>query len=361
MYSDKRKTEISFINILLCLLVIFIHVSSEPVTVLDKTGLEYMLVVIPWKLSSFAVQGFVFLSGLKLFVSGADKINYSKYYLSKIKNIIIPYILWVMIYYVYFMRRGYFGFSISQLAENILLGNLVSHFYFIVVIVQFYLLAPLWIKLVKKTSPVITVIMALMVTVIFGKYFTHTVSVLGNGYVFRYNDRIFTTYLFYWIAGCFAGLYYEDFKGLIMGNRGYIAVMFIITAVINAVFSYMNLSGIRQIYFLEDMHTLYCTMSILFVFVLGLMYKEKADKTKKVLSVVDRSTFGIYLCHILIINIINELIPLFGITSISGRYIVRIAVTYTLAIGLCTAFRILQDSFLTKTRLWGKDNENSYN
>jgi len=203
--------------------------------------------------------------------------------------------------------------------------------------------------------------MALMVTVIFGKYFTHTVSVLGNGYVFRYNDRIFTTYLFYWIAGCFAGLYYEDFKGLIMGNRGYIAVMFIITAVINAVFSYMNLSGIRQIYFLEDMHTLYCTMSILFVFVLGLMYKEKADKTKKVLSVVDRSTFGIYLCHILIINIINELIPLFGITSISGRYIVRIAVTYTLAIGLCTAFRILQDSFLTKTRLWGKDNENSYN
>ncbi|MBE6008868.1 MAG: acyltransferase, partial [Lachnospiraceae bacterium] len=183
MYSDKRKTEISFINILLCLLVIFIHVSSEPVTVLDKTGLEYMLVVIPWKLSSFAVQGFVFLSGLKLFVSGADKINYSKYYLSKIKNIIIPYILWVMIYYVYFMRRGYFGFSISQLAENILLGNLVSHFYFIVVIVQFYLLAPLWIKLVKKTSPVITVIMALMVTVIFGKYFTHTVSVLGNGYV----------------------------------------------------------------------------------------------------------------------------------------------------------------------------------
>ncbi|MBQ2752919.1 MAG: acyltransferase [Firmicutes bacterium] len=348
MYSDKRKTEISFINVLLCLLVIFIHVSSEPVTVLDKTGWEYMMVVIPWKLSSFVVQGFIFLSGLKLFVSGTDNINYSKYYISKIKNIILPYVIWVFVYYVYFMRKGYFGFSISQLAENILLGNLVSHFYFIVVIVQFYILAPLWIKLIRKTSQYITIIAALMVTVIFGKYFAHTLSVMGNGYVFRYNDRIFTTYLFYWIAGCFAGYYYEDFKKLVMENKVYITVMFAITAVVNAAFSYINLSGIRQIYFLEDMHTFYCAMAILFVFVLGMAYKEKAVKTKPALRLIDGATFGIYLCHILIINIINELMPSFGIDSISGRYLVRIAVVYTLSIGVCLLYRIIKERFLNR-------------
>lgn len=330
---NERRFEISFVNVLLCLLVIFIHVSSEPVTVLDKMSWEYISVMVPWKLSAFVVQGFVFLSGMKLFLSDTDNLNYGKYYLSKIKNIVIPYVIWVGIYYFYFMRKGYFHFSISGLLENILLGNLVSHFYFIVVIVQFYALAPLWIKLFRKISPIIIVFVSLMITVIFGKYFVHMLNLIFDGYTFGYNDRVFTTYIFYWTAGCAAGKYFDGFKRLVTENRRSISVIFILLAVINAFCAYLNISGIKNIYWLEDLHTMYCVFAILFAFVLAYRFK-----TNKAIKAIDRVTFPIYLCHILIINIINEIMTDVGVASISGRYAVRIAAVYFISVGLCLIY-----------------------
>ena len=82
--------------------------------------------------------------------------------------------------------------------------------------------------------------------------------------------------------------------------------------------------------------------------------KEKAVKTKPALRLIDGATFGIYLCHILIINIINELMPSFGIDSISGRYLVRIAVVYTLSIGVCLLYRIIKERFSNRA-LEGKE------
>lgn len=69
----KRIPEISFLNILLCVLVVFIHSSSEPVSSLDKSTLSWAICFIPWRLSAFAVQGFLLLSGVKLFL-GAKQV-----------------------------------------------------------------------------------------------------------------------------------------------------------------------------------------------------------------------------------------------------------------------------------------------
>ena len=62
--AKKRLAELSYLNLLLCLLVIFIHVSAEPVSRLNRDSLQYLVVVVPWRLSAFVVQGFFFLSGV---------------------------------------------------------------------------------------------------------------------------------------------------------------------------------------------------------------------------------------------------------------------------------------------------------
>ena len=64
----KRKNELSLLNIIFCLLVIFIHIASAPIAGLSKGSWQYGVFFVPWRLSSFVVQGFIFLSGLKMFL-----------------------------------------------------------------------------------------------------------------------------------------------------------------------------------------------------------------------------------------------------------------------------------------------------
>ena len=62
-----RNREISFVNVVLCLLVMWIHICSVAVTGLPKENISFFGVYVPWRLSAFVVQGFIFLSALKYF------------------------------------------------------------------------------------------------------------------------------------------------------------------------------------------------------------------------------------------------------------------------------------------------------
>ena len=98
------------------MLVIFIHVSSTPITALNKSGLEFAAVFLPWRFSSFVVQGFIFLSALRMFLGKNSGINYRKFYSNRLIRIVVPYIAWNLIYYLYFVLKGYFPFSLSRSA-----------------------------------------------------------------------------------------------------------------------------------------------------------------------------------------------------------------------------------------------------
>ena len=75
----KKKTELSFLNVFFCALVILIHVLSAPVTQLEKQSVQYALVFFPWRLSAFVVQGFIFLAGLKMALGFSKPVKYGKY------------------------------------------------------------------------------------------------------------------------------------------------------------------------------------------------------------------------------------------------------------------------------------------
>lgn len=140
---QKRKSEITLFSLLMCVLVIFIHVTSWTLTAMDRTSVKYLLLLFPWRLSAFVVQGFVFLSGVRLFLS-AKPFDYGRFLRGRIRRIVFPYLAWVAIYYACFIAIGWYRFSFRDLAEYVFLGTLCSHFYFVVIILQFYLLMPLW-------------------------------------------------------------------------------------------------------------------------------------------------------------------------------------------------------------------------
>lgn len=338
----KKKYEISFLNTLFCVLVVFIHVASAPVTALEKNTLQWFTVFIPWRLSAFVVQGFIFLSGMKMFLhfKTDEKFDYKKYYISRLKKIVLPYVFCVCLFYVYFLRHGYFNFDFSDLLLYILNGTLVSHFYFVVVIVQFYLLRPLWQKMLRNVSAVCAILVSAAVTV-FALYFQQTVlsSILQKNFVF--NDRVFTTYLIYWILGCYAGANYSVFFKLLERIKTISIEFFAVTAA-ELVLSYLHFSGLKNIAYLELVHVVYCVSAIAFFSAVSLKISESIMKIK-IFASVDRLSYYIYLIHPLLIIIADDKMNQLKIYDFGIAFVLRGIAAYVGTITVCWVYQWIKN------------------
>lgn len=343
MPVKTRKTEISMLNILLCLMVVFIHVSSAPVSQLNKESFQYVSVMVPWRLSAFVVQGFIFLSGLKFFIKGTENFNYLQFLKKRIKTIIIPYLIWVMVYYVYFCSIGYFPFSIKDYIIYVINGSIVSPFYFIVAIVQFYVLMPLWIKLFSIIDKKILVALSFIIMILAKRYLP---ILIGDS--FLYYDRIFTTYLFYWVFGCAAGLNYESFKNFASKTFLFSASAFAIIAIANSYFSLQSFAHGQYVPFLENLHVVYCIAAILFTFGLFTILSNKGIELNGLLKNIDASSFYIYLSHCFVMNIVNHIIELCGIYSIGKAYLIRFLCVYIITITLCVCYIKFKKKILSR-------------
>lgn len=336
--TKPKLSELSLCSVIFCLLVIFIHVSSEPVTSYDKQSLLYILVLSLWRLSSFVVQGFIFLSGLKLFLSYSQKFSYKRYAVSRIKKVVIPYIIVFCLFYVYFILTNTISFTPTGFLRNLFLGDLTSHFYFVVIICQFYLLMPLWRLMARRFDPFLTLVTSLILMMILNQYLPSILSAVFGVVNFRYNSSLFSSYVFYFVFGAFCGIYYEKFRNMISARKISIAVTWGILAVLNCTFLYLNSTGKYYALWLDHFHVLYCIFSILFsLSVADTVTKSRIWKGKisAFFSLLDRASYHIYLIHPLFIFIVNGRMLRAGIASVSLRYLIRIIVTYVVSCGLC--------------------------
>ena len=320
-----KKNEISFLNVLFCLIVIFIHICSEPVTSLEKGTFEHAVIFALWKLSGFVVQGFVMLSGAKMFLSKKEE-SYSSYISKRASRIVLPYVFAVLVYYFYFLWRNYFGFDIAELLKYIVRGDLAAQFYFVVVIVQFYLLKHLWEFLVKKVPCLSGVLISLGITA-FG--------ILFFGRIFgTYNDRVFTSYLIYWVLGCYIGKNYERFAVLLKKYKWCVTLFYALIAVLEVSCAYF---GTLSLYAAETLHIAYCLSAVMFSFVLASGLADKVMKIK-LAKTVNAVSYYIYLWHVLIIFAANGVMDNLGIVSVGTRFILRAFCAYVLSVLFCSSY-----------------------
>ncbi len=344
-----RKNEISFLNVLFCLLVIFIHITSAPISELDKESVQYILFFIPWRLSAFVVQGFIFLSGMKMFLKPTGKTDYKKYYLSRFKKIILPYIFAVFAFYLYFVNRGYFPFKVQDLAGYILKGDLVSHFYFVIIIAQFYLLRPLWEIILRKTqaknkTQIVIFLISLVISVWCAKYLPDFLKKVLN-ISFAYNDRILSTYLVYWIGGVFAGAGYDAFKCFVK-KLDIIYLLYPAAAFLEVYLAYKSFTG-NTVAFAENMHFFYCIFAILFCFKMGSKFADYVSQNT-LFKWINASSYYIYLVHPIFIFIIDKLMKTYGIISTESTFLIRGLVTYFCSILICTLYLNIKEKIVKK-------------
>lgn len=335
--KKERKYELSFMNIICCLAVIFIHINSEAALSLDKTRAAGIVAYILWQASTFVVYGFIFLSGIKQFLSKAPVFNAKAFYVKRARTIIAPYLLWVILYYIFDCAMNIESFDLRTLLYYMYSGDYAGHFYYIIVTAQFYILMPLWVRLFGRVDAAVMIPFSILFMSVFGQHLPDVVDVFVPGYYFRFADRTFTTYFAYWVMGAYIGMNYEQACRIIERNKKFIYTVFILCMAFALGCSLCDAVGNKGWKWIDTAMGMYriAAVTALFAFSMG---KCRLVCRFKSVAVLDASSYNIYLCHCLVLKETNILMDKYGISDTGVRYIIRAAAVYVISIGACMLY-----------------------
>ncbi|MCM3629110.1 acyltransferase [Paenibacillus glycanilyticus] len=202
--SRERIRYLDVYRALAILAVLMIHTTSSAVTSLPHDSSLFPIYVTLNSAAHYAVPAFLFLSALVLFYNYdvQTKIRWDMFYLKRIMTIIVPYVIWSFLYFL--LVDHIRGITIQEnwpkFFEGLLLGSNYAHLYYIVVLMQLFILFPFLLQLfrirwVRSNLIPIGIISQL------GFYF-------GNHYAFHI-DKVNTfigAYFLYLFLGAQAGI-----------------------------------------------------------------------------------------------------------------------------------------------------------
>lgn len=324
--AQKRRSELSWLNLLFCAMVLWSHASSHALTYLNHGSWQYALAFSLQRVCFISVYGFFFLSGVKLTIS-PRKPRLLSFWGKRLKTILLPYCLAVAVYYFYFCEIvHYYTPSLSGYLGYVVKGNLSAQFYFVVALAQFILLAPLMRWLAERWSPVLTLPLAMMVSLLSIMYFNDILNVFWPGAWFGYSDRIFPSYLVYYLAGCCAGTKYEEFLNMLERNKGLILTGSLCVIAFDLVLCWFGYARQRPIPFAVPVSMLHYLSATLLCFLIAVRLPKTMPRW---LAAVDRASFLIYLYHVLVLVMFDVVLYYLGVTNVLIYFILRASCVYT--------------------------------
>lgn len=327
--SSRYADELAYFNAIACLLVILIHVLSQGISLAEPTSWQMAAIYFPWRWAAFVVPAFLFSGGVKMSLAFGEQLTvrqYGRYLWSRVGKIYLPYLLWNVLYYLVFLRIGYVSGTINELLRYIWVGNISSPFYYVVIVMQFYLLQPLWFWLVKKVPWHIAALCAVLVTLL-AQQGGALLELVGLS--FGYMDRVFSSYLIFWVLGLYAGEYYEKIIQSIIENKA---------GVVLSVGAVLAVSALAYIQYTRKIYTFNLGSSKIFVDCLSILIllwvscklARGSSRLKGILRYIHSASFFVYLSHCLFLTLGTAYLQNCGVTKLSVLLLCRFAVCYTL-------------------------------
>ncbi len=343
--QKKQYFELDFFNAIACLFVILIHVLSIGVADLLPSSWQMGVVYFPWKFAAYVVPGFLFTGAVKMALGFLPdkKTNYFSYIWRRIKKIYVPYVLWSLVYYLAFLKLGWVELDLGIILKYLWFGNISFAFYYVVLVMQFYLLMPLWKWLVKKVPFFMAIPSAAVLTL----FMYHIGSFLTQfGLKFEWGDRIFPTYLFFWVLGLYVGKYYETIRDVVKKHKKsvYASLVWVVLYIVLAFYQQAKNSHVIDINVLK-MFTDTLTIFAILTLCIALNDKDGLVPLKRVLGFVFSASFGVYLSHCLFLETAQALMRYAGINSITVLLIGRALVCYTLPFLLWYILNTIKNKF----------------
>lgn len=308
MKESKRIVYPDILRIISIFAVVTIHIVGETWSKTDVRTTEWLTLTIYDIFSRFSVPVFVMISGM--FMLNPDKQKPIKDLYSKnILRICTSFIFWSVIYLVLriFTQNSYNGKSGFTLIKACL-GDLISgeyHMWFMLMIVGLYICTPILRKVAENKKLTEYYLIIWFIFAILPTFFNSVplINTLNNS-LKRLYLPVCTYYSGYYILGCYLNTFplKKRFKTILYVTGGMsIAINFTLTVIL----SYKNSKCVSD-YLEYLMPTTALFSAAVFVFFKSAFENKKiSTKSRFVISRLSVDSFGIYLCHLMIIKIFS--------------------------------------------------------
>ncbi len=230
---DKPRLDaIEYIRGISMLGVIGIHIGSQ---YLENPTPNLHLVALFEIVTRFSVPIFFFISAFGLFyhLDPSAPFSYRDFLRRRLRAVLIPYLVWSAFYILHYtlLFRDPMLLNLRAILKYLFFGFASYQLYFLVILLWFYLLMPLWIWLVRRmTRRGLLFLLILQIAFNYWSSFLIQPYAIANPYV----QALMVNRLNYWVAhyvfifvlGGWLGLRFEAFQRFMTRRRHWIMLFF---------------------------------------------------------------------------------------------------------------------------------------
>ncbi|MFT8842468.1 MAG: acyltransferase [Schleiferilactobacillus harbinensis] len=306
--------------------VLLNHTTTAFQTNMSSTSGQRLGLLATHLMIHFTRMGFMFMTGLVLALAYFSKdIHWPVFYLKRFKTVTVPYVLWNTILLVGATALGVGAFTWAAFGSTYLSALLHGdqfYLYYLMVTMQLYLAFPLLRLLFKKTAHhgriLLISFVAQLAIVSFIKYGLPTINTSNWLWWFKAYGVNVVTYQFYFIAGTYTMLHYQQIVDFI---DQHIRVIASLTAALSigtiGLYAFnrlvLGLNHTAAVSPHQPYMVVYDGLMIMTVFWLGRRYAQWRQTTQhcgldQLIQNGAKVSFGIYLCQTIAVSLLSGIL-----------------------------------------------------
>jgi|GEM_PF-1030819 len=336
----KRIIELDIFKAMAAIMVILIHVTATPVVSLQAGAAAEVLVAVN-RFAKPSVPMFIFASGLSLYyIYSRKEFHYGEFIRKRLMKILAPYLFWCAVYYAYYVSNGIYQLSPEIFLRYTVSGKMIYHLYFVVIIIQFYLLFGIFNQLTKRVGGAAALFVGFALNLLAIQYLP-----------VEYMGRCFLTYLTYFLLGCYFGKNIEAAAARLIRFRYAAGAAFLAAGLLYTIQFYeAEVLGIGY-RFLPDAFAflIFSAAACMFYYFCAIRFTQmsgsaaEADSgllpmARRALLLVSDGSYYIYLSHPLAIIAAGAISARLGVAGVIDQMLLALAVIFTTSVPLSIAY-----------------------
>ncbi|MDH7479854.1 MAG: acyltransferase [Syntrophomonadaceae bacterium] len=351
--------EAAWLRAIACLNVVLIHITANPLFYAPPGSIIQLEYLVVNQFTRFAVPSFVFLTGFTLawkHICQRTPFEFAKFLKRRFLIVFIPYTFWSFFYFFYIrllsgqltdpttINWGKLG---SRFIHELLVGDACYHMYFIILILQFYLLAPLFLlaaqRLYHFASWLAAGVTYQLAASIINYYYISATGIPFWDLVIGRLDRNCLMWVGYFVIGIAVGGRWDSIREWVKKFGSYFSIPWLLlwVALILDFYYYIGqgryFSGV--VTSSKPLVMLYCLAFLPLISWLGSRLSY-TSLNRMVLDLSDHS-YGIFLAHPLVISLLQNHWPWSKYQFSLGASLLLFVLSITIPWGTISLYRNL--------------------
>lgn len=329
----KRDYNIDTLRTIAAILVIIIHVTSYEINssiILNDFSFNFWISNILNSFSRICVPVFLIISGMYLLKSETKSLK--DFYIKRFKKIFFPFLFWMIIYL--FIRFLVKNENILTIIKSVFFGFPYYHLWYFYVLIGLYLITP-FLKLILNNTDYLKqryIIVFLFILSILNSIYNSIINCSS------FIGIWFLDYLGFFSLGFVIATKYFEIK------QFKLILSYIINSIILVFLNFFFIKEYNNQFFYNFLNPFVIIASISIV-----VFFKNYELKKNVFSKYANHTFGIYLIHALILDLINYFVKILDLNLVINSFIlIMIKIFITTILSLIIVDFFLKNKFLKK-------------